>query len=321
MSRLRRSVPSLGALATFEVAARLGGFTKAAGELGVTQAAVSRQIRCLEDELCTSLFTRSHRRVELTAAGRVLAEAVGQSFERIADAIEVLRQPEGSEALTVSATLAFSHFWLLPRLPSFRSANPNLKLRVMSADGAVDLRDGDVDVILRYGKPPFRDGSVVASLSESVFPVCSPDFAMRVAVDFPHRRLAELPLIDSDVPEPSWLYWRKWFALAGLGRAPEGGMLRFAHYSDAVYAAINGEGVVLGWRRLLERPLSDGRLVPLGDVSVEPVEGHHAVVPVQQSDKASVGAFVDWISSCFRSAALDEAPAVRAAYEPRPLVP
>jgi len=301
MTRLRRSVPSLGALAVFEAAARLGGFTKAADELGVTQAAVSRQIRALEEDLNTTLFVRAHRRIQLTTAGRVLAEAVGQSFERMADAIEVVRHPSRPELLTVSTTVAFSHFWLLPRLPSFRTQYPELELRVISQDAPIDLRDGEVDVILRYGRPPFRDGVAVTSHSETVFPVCSPDFGSRYCMGFDISRLRELPLIDLDPAEPAWMTWRQWFVAAGLPRPSRRSGLRFNHYSDSVYAAINGEGVSLGWQRLLERPLGDGRLVSLGDVTVRPDGAHHLVVRETAAERPAVKAFTAWIAENFES--------------------
>ncbi|MEM8854452.1 MAG: LysR substrate-binding domain-containing protein [Pseudomonadota bacterium] len=299
MPNLRRSVPSLGALAVFEAAARLGGFTKAASELGVTQAAVSRQIRALEEDLNVRLFYRAHRKVELTAAGRVLSEAVSQSFERIADALEVVRHPHEPNVLTVSTTLAVSHFWLLPRLTSFRTEHPDLTLRVVSQDQPLDLRDGSADVILRFGKAPFRDGTVLSSYLDVAYPVCSPDFADKLGEDFDIEELCTLPLIESDPQERTWLTWPQWFTKAGLKRPSRRGVLTFNHYSDAVYAAINGEGVVIGWDRILARPLADGRLVRLGDIAVEPAEHHHLVVRDGVPDDVPLQAFVDWIDACF----------------------
>lgn len=299
MVTLRRSLPSLGMLAVFEAAARVGGFTKAADELGVTQAAVSRQVRALEEDLNTRLFVRAHRTVRLTPAGRVLAEAVSQSFERIADAIEVVRNPSDADGLTLSTSLAFSHFWLLPRLSAFRTERPELKLRVVSQDASIDLREGGIDVLLRFGKPPFRDGKVLSSYPETAVPVCSPQFAEALPADFDIAQLCELPLIEADALEPNWMTWPQWFALAGLKRPSRRGMLRFSHYSDAVYAAINGDGVTLGWQRILERPLADGRLVRLGDVAVHPAEGLHLVVPDGALDTPAVSAFVDWLDRSF----------------------
>ena len=301
MSRLRRSVPSLGALAAFEAAARLGGFTKAAGELGVTQAAISRQIRALETDLGKPLFVRGNRQVELTASGRVLAEAVSESFTRMAAAIDEVREGRDVTTLTVSTSLAFSHFWLLPRLPSFRVAHPDVKLSVLSSDFAVDLRLGEADVAIRYGTPPFRDGYSVASLSEMAYPVASPSLVERLPTPVGKEALTTLPLIEAEPRERQWLSWPKWFALAGIDATPRRGVMTFNHYSDAVYAAITGEGVIVGWHQLLERPLADGRLARVGTTSVKPEEGHHVVVASDKLDLPTVGAFVDWITEGFAS--------------------
>ena len=189
----------------------------------------------------------------------MLALAVGQSFERIAETVDVIRQPGASVSLTVSATLAFSHFWLLPRLSSLLADHPEIKLRVLSQDLPVDLRDGTVDVALRYGKPPYRDGDVAASMSDEIFPVCSPGMLARLGPDRLAAWPADLPRIDSEAPDASWLTWRRWFA-ARRARAgsPDAGALRFSHYNDAVYAAIDGQGVVLGWTHSAPAP-ADGR--------------------------------------------------------------
>ena len=300
--RLRRAIPSLGALATFEAAARLGGFTRAARELGVTQAAVSRQIRRLEEDLRVPLFVRANRRVTLTPAGGVLAMAVDQSFERIGDAIEVIRQPLMTDALTIAATLSFSHFWLLPRLSAFRAAHPRVTLRLISEDGEIDLRDGTADVVLRYGQAPFRDGESVAAIVDEVFAVCSPDLHDRFAAEIRSGGLLDLPLIGTDVPDPSWLSWPRWSAMAGFGRMPDVSVLRFNHYNDAVYAAINGQGVALGWRLLLEGPLAEGTLLRVGGWSVTPPGAYHAVVPLRREQSAAVTAFAAWIAREFEAA-------------------
>ena len=306
MSRLRRSVPSLGALVTFEVAARLGGFTRAAEELGVTQAAVSRQIKALECDLGVDLFLRQPRALTLTAEGRRLAEVIGESFAQVATAIDDIRAPRRAQVLTIGATLAFSHFWLLPRLPNLRAARPEMKLRVVSQDEPFDLRNGGVDLVLRYGRPPFADGGrSVALLAERIFPVCSPQLPLAT---MSAAALPDLPLIESDGPEISWYDWDDWFARAkitrvraGRGAASRERSLQFNHYSDAVYAAINGEGVALGWQSILERPLSDGRLVQVADVSVVPSESHHVVVPSGRPTTPVIDAFVDWISAAFEA--------------------
>ncbi|MEN3791405.1 LysR substrate-binding domain-containing protein [Fulvimarina sp. MAC3] len=293
---LRGTIPSLASLATFEAAARLGGFTKAAEELGVTQAAVSRQIKLLEGELHNTLFVRGHRRVDLTPAGQILARAVSLSFDAMAEAITQIRQPALTGTVTIGATHAVSHFWLLPRLKAFREANPAIKLRVLSQDNHFDLRSDDVDLVIRFGLPPFRDGLTVGSIADEVFPAASPAFAEELGENFSAQRLADIPLITNEIPDATWLSWRQWHADAGLGRFSEASTLRFSQYNDAVYAAIAGEGVVLGWRLLLSEVLASGRLVQIGGRTVRSAALYNVVIASRKTDDLTVQAAARWIA-------------------------
>lgn len=308
MPSLRHRLPSLSALISFEAAARHGGFTAAARELGVTQAAVSRQIHQLEADLRTALFVRAHRRVELTPTGTVLAMAVARAFDGIGDAIDVISPHDKAGAanlIRIGATLAVSHFWLTPRLPEFRAAHPGVAVRVVSQDLPIDLRDGTVDVVLRYGTPPFRDGEVLASMPDEVVPVCSPALRDSVAhLPFPENLLS-LPRIFAEAHDATWLNWRHWFAAMGLGRIDAQSALQFSHLNDAIYAAIDGQGVVLGWARLVERPLADGRLVRLCEQSIRPEETYNLVVSSQASARPTVAAFASWIGEMMHGTGMD----------------
>ena len=139
MPNLRRSIPSMSALATFEAAARLSSFTNAAAELGVTQAAVSRQIKLLEDDLNIRLFVRANRRVVLTAEGAALATNVSNAFGSMAEMIETIRQPVAENVVQIGASLAFSHFWILPRLTAFRFQHPEIKLKLIADASITDI--------------------------------------------------------------------------------------------------------------------------------------------------------------------------------------
>ena len=295
MSGFRDRLPSLSALVTFEAAARLSGFTAAARELAISQAAVSRQVRVLEEALGTPLFRRG-RHVELTPAGAALAAALSEGLARIADTVDQVRLADRPQDLTVAATLAFSHFFLLPRLSAFRAAQPDLRIRVISQDAAVDLRHGGIDVLIRFGRPPFADGRCVARRADRCFPVASPTFRERLAGPLRPQDLPRLPLIGSDVPDPSWLTWPSWLRLAGID-APRGGAgaLQFNHYTDAISAALNGEGVALGWEALLAPLLREGRLVRLTDAVAVPADTYCVVVPGDRRSPAA-DAFVDWIA-------------------------
>lgn len=292
----KKSLPSVNALVTFEAAVRLKSFTAAARELNVSQAAVSRQIRLLEDDFGQPLFRRGHRRVEPTSAGAVLGATLNRALETIGETVEALRQPREAETLTVGATLAFSYFWLLPRLSSFRELRPDLKLRVVSQDEPFDLGTGELDVLMRFGVPPFPDGRAVVASGDTFFPVCSPDFAAHLASKPGPEGLMSLPLIGSDAPDPCWMSWPDWFERAGLGRRAPRVALHFNHYTDAVAAAVAGQGVALGWNVVLHDLLERRQLVPLTDgIGVEAT--YNVLVPTRRRTSEAAAAFVAWIAS------------------------
>ena len=300
---LRRSVPSMSALATFEAAARLGSFTQAAVELGVTQAAVSRQIKALEGDLNTQLFLRANRRVALTPQGAALAGTVGQAFASMAEMIEAIRAPVHADTVTIGATLAFSHFWILPRLPDFRAAHPGIKLRLVAEDAALDLRRDRLDVAVRFGRPPFADARSVTSHPEQVFPVCSPGLLARQGLTPSSADWSRLPLISSDVVSPTWLTWQAWAQSVGLGaelgRAARQSLLRFNHYTDTIHAAVHSEGVALGWATLVTSHIAEGRLVRVGPHQLVPEDRYHLLVPAIRDMSPATAAFVDWMEGAF----------------------
>lgn len=301
MVTLRRNLPSLNLLSTFESAARLGSFTLAAAELGVTQAAVSQQIKVLEQDLNKALFQRAHRRVVLTPAGVALASTVGGAFLRMSEMIDTLRQPEVPDTVAIGVTLAFNQFWLMPRLPDFRARFPHVRLRLVADDTPMDLRQARLDVAIRYGKPPFEDGVSHATCAECAFPVASPALLTRLGIDAETADLLHMPLIASDVVNPAWMPWRAWSKSLRLGpalaKASDHSRLRFNHYADTVQAALNGEGVTMGWAALLSDVLREGRLVRLGTDQVVPEEGYHLLTPLGRDPSPTTRIFLDWAAA------------------------
>jgi DNA-binding transcriptional LysR family regulator len=300
MSTLRRALPSLHLLNTFETAARLGSFTLAAAELGVTQAAVSQQVKVLEQELNTALFIRAHRRVSLTKAGAALSATIATAFGQLSEMIDTLRQPEIPDTVTLGLSLAFNQFWLMPRLPDFRARHPNIKLRLIADDATMDLRQARLDAAIRFGKPPFEDAISLGARAEEAFPVAAPVLFHRLGLDPAKADLASLPLIAAEMTNPSWMPWRAWAKSLrlgpGLARAAEHSRLRFNHYSDTVQAALNGEGVTMGWAVLLSDLLAAGRLVRIGTDSVTPAEQMHIVIPEGRDPSPAVRLFLDWMA-------------------------
>jgi len=286
MAHFRKSIPSMSALLALEAAARHRSITLAAVELGVTQAAVSRQIGALESELGQLLFHRRHRAIEPTETCLALTAALGTSFAAIRSSVEQARARVRDTVVTIGTTLAFSTLWLMPRLRAFRDAVPMAQLRMVARDDRIGLEARDVDVVVRFGIPPFADGRVIAQRSDVLFPVCAPAFAERIAADYAGDAdryiAAPRDLIENDVSDRQWYSWADWFAHAGLGGPMPAPAMRFNHYTDAIEAARAGQGVALGWQALCDRFLADGSLVRLGTREVLPHGTYNVLLPAHR---------------------------------------
>ena len=293
MPTRRRDLGSINALVTFEAAARLKSFTRASAELGVTQAAVSRQVRNLETDFGCPLFQRLYRRVEPTEAGRSLATTLTQALDQLADAVRFLRQGAAADELTVCSTVALSHFWLLPSLSSFRASHTGINLRIIAQDAQVDLLRDGIDVLVRYGKGSAERADNLLLSKEEVFPVCSPNFLRRAGGIDTIEQLLRQPLIGHDAADPSWMGWSEWLSAVGH-KTTVRHSLRLSHYTDAILAAIDGQGVALGWGRLLARELTENRLTRVTASSVEPDGGYYLVIPRNRVRKPAVANFALW---------------------------
>ncbi|HET7408759.1 MAG TPA: LysR family transcriptional regulator, partial [Paracoccaceae bacterium] len=194
-------------LVVFEAAARQGSFTRAAGELGITQAAVSRQVQALEQSLGLQLFRRLHRSIELTAHGQSLSRSMSEALGSIAGTVQSLTEHGRPAELVVSASVAFSHFWIMPNISDFRGANPDVKLKIVAQDGAVNLLREDVDVAIRYGDGNWPDGKAIPLFNDDVFPVCSPGYLARRGSPDCVADLARHSLIANDSLDSSWMGW------------------------------------------------------------------------------------------------------------------
>ncbi|WP_037154876.1 LysR substrate-binding domain-containing protein [Rhizobium freirei] len=295
MVNLRKKLPPLTALTAFEAAARLSSFTRAAAELGVTQAAISRQIHLLEEDFGFPLFRRLHRKIELTAQGKLLSVAAGDAFNLIADVVTDLKAERSDDELTISATIAFSHFWLLPRIAAFSGAHPEVKLRIITQDAMTNMQAGDIDLAIRYGTGVWLDGQAEMLFEDEVFPICSAGYAEAVGPVLAPEELVDHPLISSDVDDPTWMGWEEWLAAFSVSVPRKGRGLRCSFYTEAIYAAMNGQGVALGWSRLVDDLIRQDRLVRLTEASIRTRAAYFVVVPARKMKKASVRLFVEWL--------------------------
>jgi DNA-binding transcriptional LysR family regulator len=284
-----RSLPPLNALRAFEAFGRRGRMTLAADELCVTHGAISRQIRQLEDHLGVALTEGPRNRLTLTETGLTLAQTLTAALDQIEAA---LPRPAsgGEETLVVSCLPTFAMKWLIPRLPDFVGAHPEIQTRMVESNGPFDFRADGVDLAIRMrlpNAPPSMDADVTPFLKHYVGPVASPELAAQID-DL--SSLTRLPRLHTRTFLESWAEWE---AAAGVSLSPAAVNREFDHYFYMLEAAAAGLGVALSPFAFVENDLAAGRLVaPLGLIP-----GHAQVCALTPKGKATRAArrFRDWL--------------------------
>lgn len=295
MSGYRRHLPSMTSLVVFEAAARQKSFTRAATELGITQAAVSRQVQGLENSLGFQLFHRLHRSIELTARGHSLSKSMSEALGIIAKTVQSITDESKPAELVISASVAFSHFWLLPNISDFRRANPDVKLKIVTQDSAVNLLREDIDVAIRYGSGNWPDGKAIMLFNDDIFPVCSPGYLAEHGAPDCVADLVRHNLIASDSLDSSWTGWDEWLKAFGHESDPRNVTLSCNFYTDAIYAALRGEGIALGWHRLVSDLLRRRQLIRVSSESVRTRHAYFIVLKTVPARKPAVESFLAWI--------------------------
>jgi LysR family glycine cleavage system transcriptional activator len=293
MKGLRAKLPPPNSILTFEAAARHQSFTRAARELNVTQAAVSRQIKTLEDHLGMPVFRRARRTVLLTSEGKRLHEAVMAGLDHIAEIVTELQRAMARPHLTVATTLAFSSFWLIRRIPDFRARFPEIELRIVTSDADVDLVAEQVDIAVRYGSGKWPGLSATRLFTAEVFPVCSPTLLDSVSIETP-ADLLKAPLLELEAVDASWLDWASWLQEVGLGTKRLRRLLTFNNSPLLIQAAVDGQGVALGWTPYVTELLALGGLVRPLETVVRPSNAYYLVTPLDGGNPTAT-VFSDWI--------------------------
>ncbi|MEX3007410.1 LysR substrate-binding domain-containing protein [Hoeflea sp. TYP-13] len=293
MSKRYYGLPSLTTLAVFEASARHLSFKQAAAELNVTPGAVSHQIKALETEIGTVLFKRVHRGVELTEAGGELYAVLASSFSQTASVLEKIGSGSDSPTITIGTSTAVASLWLMPRIGRLWQAHPELRINHRVSDRLFDLDRSDVDLVVRYGNGNWEGETAVELFTDTVGPVCSPEFARTHTVRN-RPDLLTLPLLQLEAVDTGWMSWREWFALGGVDVQRIGGP-KFNNYSIALQAAEEGAGVVLGWTRLISSYLSTGRLVQFGDLCIPAPGAFYLTWNSRKTPDAPVALVRDWL--------------------------
>jgi LysR family glycine cleavage system transcriptional activator len=291
--------PGLRSLRAFSAAARLLSFSKAAAELGVTPAAISHQIKEIEDQLRVSLFIRNSRTMSLTREGEILATAAQESLETLSRAIKRVKRLENRNQIKVSASASIAAKWLVPRLDHFLEIAPSADVRLDVNNALVDFDREDVDIAVRFGEGKYPGMDATLLFQDIVFPVCSPSLITgETPLNHP-RDLLKHKLIHLDYDTPSgspWPNWKMWMSAAGIKDFDERAGLHFRQTSLTVQAAIDGMGVALGDSNLVADDLAAGRLVKPFDLALSTPKqfAYYIITPRGVPPNPLVALFRDW---------------------------
>ena len=296
--RNRNALPPLDLLVGFEAAARHLSFTKAGEELHLTQSAVSRQIKELEDQLGVPLFQRRHRALGLTDAGHQFYAAAAQTLTTMRAATERLRSLTGRKSLAVTTTNSFASLWLIPRLAGFTRDHPGVDVRITAETRVQDLERDGFDLALRHGPASLAGPNAVRLFGEKVFPVCSPKLLKRKPLEKPAdlRHHILLQYDDPDIRHP-WLHWKTWLEVERIADLRPAGTLAFSGYEQIIPAAVAGHGVALGRSPLVRDLIASGELVAPFKSQADPARAYFAVVSKSAASRPEVTAFVQWLKT------------------------
>ncbi len=292
-----RRIYPLNALRAFEASARQLSFVKASAELSVTPAAVSHQVKKLEEFLGLPLFRRRARGLLLTETGQLLLSELGEVFLRLDTAMERVIDSDSRGTLTLSVAPTFAVMWLIPRLQKFYEQHPDIDVRISTSLGLVDFQRDDFDAAIRLGNGEWLGLEAIRLFDETVTPMCSPRLlegpdALKSPSDLRKHVLLHNHSMDYDPESPTW---ESWLRAAGASDVDASRGIHFSLPDHGLQASIDGAGVVLGWRFLSAEDLAAGRVVEPFDL-VQPLgSSFYLVYPEANSLRANIATLRDWL--------------------------
>ena len=264
MPNRRYNLPHLAFFQGFEAAARTLSFTKAAEELFITQSAVSRQIKALEDNLGLKLFERRPRSLTLTEDGQALYRIATDVLDRLQSATDQLRGETRARQLSITTTTGFASLWLIPRLSRFTALHPDIDVRISATTDTLNLERSLIDLAIRYCKPEAAPEGAVRLFGDEMIPVCSRALLrdktrpLKRPQDLAHHTLLHF---DYAGAETMYMDWGTWLTALGIAELKSAGALHFSQYEQMIQAAISGQGVALGRQALVSDLIESRALV------------------------------------------------------------
>lgn len=286
-----KSLPSLALMRSFEAAARHESYTMAAEELGVTQGAVSRQVRELETALGVALFRRVGRAVRLSKAGRALAQELAFDLDRLNGTVgRAIAAGQGASLLTIAVLPTFAARWLVPRLPDFKARHPGVGLELQSYTQAFDLEARRIDLAIHFGRADWPGAQLRRLYPEDLVVTAAPGLIRTHGLRDP-AQVFDLPLLHlTSRPD----LWAGYHDQLGLGAGAVFPGTRFDQFTMLIAAAVAGLGAAILPSYLIEAELSSGALAPIGPVTGSSQGAYYIATPTGQQNEAAQ-LFSDWI--------------------------
>lgn len=309
MLQKRKVLPPLDYFLAFEAAAKLGSFARASRDLNISETAISRKVRLLEQHYDLPLFVRGHRSITLTAQGAALLSSISRSLDIMRDASEDMFSRQQSSAVTLAATNSVAALWLMPRLRKFNRANARVKIMLTASDSDEECLADTMDLSILRGDGTWPGYEAHLLFGETVFPVCAPHYLRKNPAARDLNALADLDLIEVSSTHSEWMTWKTWLDLRGIRDVALDRSAIFNTYPLGVQAAVDGLGLALGWGHLVDHLLESGALVrPLPEGSVRTRSGYYLLRNTQKKPFPAQQIVQDWLL---------QASAARTRYAPR----
>lgn len=295
MNLLGQSLPPLASLLPFEAAARLGSFSRAANELHITQAAVSRQIRGLESDLGVVLFERRNRAVFLTAQGQQLSQVVSTALNQIGSVAEGLRGASRKHQVVLLSQLCEAFYWLMPRLAGFHQRHPDIEIQVVTTTQPLTEFGGHFDVALQSTGRASGLSQLQFTASDEVFPVCSPDYLHPSTPALKVADLLQHTLLHHRATPPHLMEWDSWLAEFDCFLDGRTHNRYFDSYPMMLQAAVEGHGIAVGWARTAGRLIESGELTRPCAESVVLPQALSVFKSPATAERPETTALIEWL--------------------------
>ncbi|EIE5864822.1 LysR substrate-binding domain-containing protein [Vibrio alginolyticus] len=286
---MKDRMPPLQGLYYFFVAAKEGSFKTAAKELFVTPAAISQQIRHLEEFLGTDLFVRQHRKIVLTPEGELLFSQAERGFAHLQQGVRLINQDPNPNHLSISTLPSFAHHWLVPKITAFRQRHPDIALLLEPTNDLVSFQDSQIDLCVRYGLGKYPNLESQWLMDEAFYPACHPVYQKEHGI-YNIEDLSKAELIEDVWPDLDWNMW-----LATLGHCAAKPTLKYSGSHLVLEAALSLQGVALVKHSLAHQYFRSGKLVRIGDIAIKPNFAYYLCAPKGYLKRPKAQLFAQWL--------------------------